>query len=139
MSNGWIKIKIDILSVLIWVQTVCKGYQRTTKSKERVNISFLFSFVTLFITFIHFLIFHSITNFSSHFIKGDHPVDCLQNTNLTSRVASLESCDCNPECSLNGQYFDEGETWSLDQCTICICKVRRLKEQINWPKVLIFY
>ena len=28
------------MSVLIWVQTVCKGYQRTTKvapSKERIN------------------------------------------------------------------------------------------------------
>ena len=43
----WIQIRTDILSVmsvLIWVQTVCKGYQQTTKldaSKERfkgVNI-----------------------------------------------------------------------------------------------------
>ena len=37
----WIRIKTDILLVLIWVQTVCKGYQMTTKitaSKERVKI-----------------------------------------------------------------------------------------------------
>ena len=30
----------DVLSVLIWVQTVCKGYQKTTNvvvSKEKVN------------------------------------------------------------------------------------------------------
>ena len=36
----WIQIRTDILSVLIWVQTVCKGYQQMTKvatSKERVN------------------------------------------------------------------------------------------------------
>ena len=25
----WIQIRTDILSVLIWVQTVCKGYQQT--------------------------------------------------------------------------------------------------------------
>ena len=37
MSNGL----EPILSVLIWVQTVCTGYQQTTKvvaSKERVHI-----------------------------------------------------------------------------------------------------
>ena len=35
----WIQIRTDILSVLIWVQTVCKGYQQTEKvipSKENV-------------------------------------------------------------------------------------------------------
>ena len=26
----WIQIRIDILSILIWVQTVCKGYKQTT-------------------------------------------------------------------------------------------------------------
>ena len=37
----WIQIRTDILLVLIWVQTVCKGYQQTTwkvaASKERVK------------------------------------------------------------------------------------------------------
>ena len=36
----WIQIRTDILSVLIWVQTVCKGYQQMTKvaaSLERVK------------------------------------------------------------------------------------------------------
>ena len=36
----WIQIRTDILPVLILVQTVCKGYQQTTKvaaSKERVK------------------------------------------------------------------------------------------------------
>ena len=36
----WIQIRTDILSVLIWVQTVCKCYQQITKfvaSKERVE------------------------------------------------------------------------------------------------------
>ena len=36
----WIQIRTDTMSVLIWLQTVCKGYQQTTKvttSKERVN------------------------------------------------------------------------------------------------------
>ena len=35
----WIKIRTDILLVLIWVQTVCKGYQQMTKgaaSKEMI-------------------------------------------------------------------------------------------------------
>ena len=39
----WIQISTDILSVLIWVQTVCKEYQQTTKgtttaSKEIVKL-----------------------------------------------------------------------------------------------------
>ena len=37
----WIQIRTDILSVLIWVQTVCKGYQQTTQitsNKEGVNL-----------------------------------------------------------------------------------------------------
>ena len=37
----WIQIKNDILSARIWVQTVCKGYQQTTKvaaSKELTGI-----------------------------------------------------------------------------------------------------
>ena len=29
-QTDWIQIKPDILSGLIWVQTVCKGYQQTT-------------------------------------------------------------------------------------------------------------
>ena len=36
----WIQIRTDIMLVLIWVQTVCKGYLQTTKvaaSKKRVN------------------------------------------------------------------------------------------------------
>ena len=36
----WIQIRTDVLSVLIWVQTVCKCYQQTTivaASEERVN------------------------------------------------------------------------------------------------------
>ena len=32
----WIQIRtdVDVLSVLIWVQTVCKGYQQTTNFKN---------------------------------------------------------------------------------------------------------
>ena len=38
--SGTTKIRPDILSGLIWIQTVCKGYQQTTKvatSRERVR------------------------------------------------------------------------------------------------------
>ena len=37
-QTAWIQIRTDILSVLIWVQAVCKSYQQTTKvsiSKEK--------------------------------------------------------------------------------------------------------
>ena len=30
-QTAWNQIRTDVLSVLIWVQTVCKGYQQTTK------------------------------------------------------------------------------------------------------------
>ena len=36
----WIQIRTDVPSFLIWVQTVCKGYQQTTKvaaSKDRIK------------------------------------------------------------------------------------------------------
>ena len=39
----WIQIRSDVLSGLIWVQTVCKGYQLMTKvatSSDRVKSSF---------------------------------------------------------------------------------------------------
>ena len=29
----WIQIRTDVLSVLIWVQAVCKGYQQKMKSQ----------------------------------------------------------------------------------------------------------
>ena len=38
-QNAWIQIRTDNLSVLIWVQIVCKGYQQTKKfaaSRQRV-------------------------------------------------------------------------------------------------------
>ena len=37
----WIQLTTDVLLVLIWVQTVCEGYQPTTNivaSKERVKL-----------------------------------------------------------------------------------------------------
>ena len=41
MSNGFlIHIRTDILSILIWVQTVCKGYQQiinVAASRVKVN------------------------------------------------------------------------------------------------------
>ena len=39
-QSVWVQIRTDILSVLIWVQTVCNGYQQKTKaltSKELVE------------------------------------------------------------------------------------------------------
>ena len=42
LQTVWIQIRTDILSVLIWVQTVCKGYQQMTivvASKARVKKS----------------------------------------------------------------------------------------------------
>ena len=40
----WIQISTNLLSVLIWVKTVCKGYQQMTKvtaSKETVKYIFI--------------------------------------------------------------------------------------------------
>ena len=42
----WIQIRNDVLSVLIWVQTVCIGYQRATKvvankAPYRFNFNYL--------------------------------------------------------------------------------------------------
>ena len=46
----WIQIRTEVLLVLIWVQTVCKGYQQTTKvaaNKERVLVASIQTFRTL--------------------------------------------------------------------------------------------
>ena len=39
-QTDWIQIRTDILSVLIWVQTVCKGYQQRTLKKIKVGVVF---------------------------------------------------------------------------------------------------
>ena len=47
----WIQIRTDILSVLIWIQNVSKGYQQTTivtTSKKRVNKNSITSGSALF-------------------------------------------------------------------------------------------
>ena len=38
----WIQIRPNVLSGLIWVQTVCKGYQQTTKELAYIVFSGLF-------------------------------------------------------------------------------------------------
>ena len=60
-SNSWIQIRTDILSVLIWVQTVCKNYQQTTlvgkelkKTWKGVFSSLLL--ISTWITLTHFLL-----------------------------------------------------------------------------------
>ena len=46
----WIQIRTDLLSVLIWVQTVCKGYRQTaldsTSTLSAVLLFFLFFFIS---------------------------------------------------------------------------------------------
>ena len=37
----WVQIRPDILSGLIWVQTVCKVYQQTTFSRQRVSRTYI--------------------------------------------------------------------------------------------------
>ena len=34
----WIQIRSDVLSGMIWVQTVCKGYQQTTLVDKKLNL-----------------------------------------------------------------------------------------------------
>ena len=47
----WIQIRTDVLSVLIWVQTVCKGYQQATRTANILyHLQKILSFVTLLIT-----------------------------------------------------------------------------------------
>ena len=49
VSTVWIQIRTDRMSVLIWAQTVCKGYPQTAKvdaSKERVNNKINLSIIT---------------------------------------------------------------------------------------------
>ncbi|XP_070188785.1 uncharacterized protein [Littorina saxatilis] len=47
----------------------------------------------------------------------------VENLELTSRVAFLETCECRPSCSFNGTTFGEGMMWSPDICTVCQCMV----------------
>ena len=37
-QTDWFQIRPDVLSGLIWVQTVCKSYQQTTLGDKRVNV-----------------------------------------------------------------------------------------------------
>ena len=42
----WIKIRTAVLSALIWVQTVCKGYQQTTKVADSKEVTLDFNIDT---------------------------------------------------------------------------------------------
>ena len=37
-QTGWIQIRPDVLSGLIWVQSVCKGYQQTALVGNELNV-----------------------------------------------------------------------------------------------------
>ena len=41
VSNVWIQVRPDILLGLIWVQTVCKGYQQTTVVSDKEGAQWL--------------------------------------------------------------------------------------------------
>ena len=44
-QTDWIQVRTDILSVLIWDQTVCKGYQQTRVAAGRQRVKFAYIFV----------------------------------------------------------------------------------------------
>ena len=52
----WIQIRTDIQSVLIWVQTVCKGYQQTTLVGNELTLSDSFRSMYLPISILSVLI-----------------------------------------------------------------------------------
>ena len=54
-QTAWIQIRPNILSDLIWVQTVCKEYQQMTKvaaSKDRVNSAYWVTLLCILGTFV---------------------------------------------------------------------------------------
>ena len=67
----WIQIRTDILSVLIWFQTVCKAYQQTTKvttSEEIVKYFFIQKMLSAYYILYYFILAHQ-TSFPL-FCKG---------------------------------------------------------------------
>ena len=47
----WIQIRPDILLGLIWVQTVCKGYQQMTLEGKELKASSIFKNLVLIVIF----------------------------------------------------------------------------------------
>ena len=66
----WIQIRPIILSGLIWVQTVCKGYQQMTivRVTQKKNITELFAYWVILHAFCHLLILFKI-NFLEKFFQ----------------------------------------------------------------------
>ena len=50
-QTDWIQIRPDILSSVIWVQTVCKSYQQTTLGDKELIENLVFSAVTFCLFF----------------------------------------------------------------------------------------
>ena len=68
----WIKIRPDILLGLGWVQTVCKGYQQTTKlplARKESNKDINSACLAIFKLFCHLSIFFKIKIFRKLFQK----------------------------------------------------------------------
>ena len=65
MSSGcqtvWIYIRTDILSVLIWVQTVCKGCQQTTSCQDLSSADICFK-IDFFENYVYFRNINRVSN-----------------------------------------------------------------------------
>ena len=67
--QNWVQIRTDIMSVLIWVQTVCKGYQQTTKvatNRKRVSLTYgtvylSLTYHTIYLSLTHCTVYLSLT------------------------------------------------------------------------------
>ncbi|XP_015684556.1 kielin/chordin-like protein, partial [Protobothrops mucrosquamatus] len=55
-----------------------------------------------------------------------------QNSDLRSRLKSLERCECRRvTCFADGQHYEEGASWDRDPCTSCVCVQGKVECQLQ--------
>ncbi|KAL7979818.1 hypothetical protein Chor_008156 [Crotalus horridus] len=54
------------------------------------------------------------------------------NSDLRSRLKSLERCECRRvTCFADGQHYEEGASWDRDPCTSCVCAQGKVECQLQ--------
>ena len=82
-QKDWTQIRPYITSGLIWVQTVCKGYQQTTLGGKDLPRYMPLGYVPKSDEMANFFWHHQITNFEIYRVPPDHRAQMDKITKIT--------------------------------------------------------
>ena len=91
----WIQIRPDILSGLIWIQTVCKDYQQTTLAGKEVNLVLLTELILYRYPHSIFNHFYPMISFTLMELETMWILICFSEHCLLKKNISIHRCTTN--------------------------------------------